>query len=468
MSKKRIQRIRPRIYTCKGKNNPTETSPENRKNLENHAEKEEINNVRRGILLGIGGVAALGGIFGVRKLFENKHNDRVDTEYEVEENGPASLEIVMENNVGIPSYLIEQDTAVNYEKPSTLDMTDEEFYRLSLKFAEQIITIAKKYKAMADKNPSAYPSMMNGFLQEAQNVVMLGDSRITDDFKRFSRTTSQMEKKESFPLIMDRVNQYLIPSGLYIFLNFNTVDRIPMLNVYAIEKSGNVKITDKRGEEKMPYLLLKDPQLPPHRTSLGGTVDGVRKRVLIFKEQLADTIDEFIRAAGTTGGEVEKRDITDNSLRHESTHLFLTRRFPKSAVDIEKKFPYKIACNINGEKKNLQEAAHVYSAHEVCGLGAQLMNAGTKTELLAYLTLKSADNYDLALRLIKFALMQVAEGLPLVNGVVEGYRKTGKIDTEALRTVVKSSDFKIEDVRKVGLILYNLGYGYFMSAEKSL
>lgn len=431
-------------------------------------EIQEVNKVRRGILGAIGGAVVISGIYGLKELFSEDNTQTKGNEAEgIELISPSTIKLADDKEIDIPAYSVKTVADIPYEKPDTLKMDDAEFSELSKRFAWEIRQLAEDFNKKVGDDKRLYLANLNDIMQKVQNVVMYGDPRITADFKEFSKSIHALKKEDQFPLIIERINQFLLPAGMYIFFQLKTRNNIPRLNIYSVTESGEVTFSDKVRNDKVPFLKLDAPLLPAHRFQLGGTIDPTKKRVVIFQDELAFIEKDFLAAAGLPLNENNKREFGQNSLRHEATHLFLNNRFPKLSDDIEKAFPHEIDYELDGEKKKHTMNIHIYSAHEVCGLAAQLMNAKTKMELLAYLNIKGQEQYALAQALIIIAVLQIADsslGNCDISDTLNGNCESGLAN--ALE-IVRSPDFSAQDSQRVGQILYKFGYSFFKNHEKN-
>jgi len=447
-----------------------------RKDKREKKKAEQILAERRNFLIQIGALGILGasgltiGINGNKLNCNDSTTSNSNTSQSLPPRSPSvqrpsenitdSSVLIPENNrIQIPTYSFIEDETMEVNKPESLNMTTEEFARSSNQIFAKIRKIIEEFTIQERNNLQVFES----FVSEIQKAVNSCDPRINEYFKKFAESNKNIDKKKYIRLLFEEINKFLRPAGIYIYVEYD--QRLPKYNIYKINNTGQLRISDDQGTEEMQYVNLSSPLLPQGQRFNGAIASDTLQKVIIFESELKKIKGDFALSAGISPDAYDFDAFKKNTLRHEAAHLFIARRFPNTMEQRTQNFQYNVTVNVNGQNLVINSRVSVNQVQEICGLGSQLMHADSKNDLLAFSRIRPQPGYYIALKLIRLAILQVSNESPLISRVIHTMQSRGQFDLTAIHQLANSPDFTIEKVRRVGEILYRYGYNIFETIE---
>jgi len=380
---------------------------------------------------------------------------------------------------GLPSYDFSNTTkktdrdfipklARGAEIPS--NMSESEFSSIGAKFAQK----AKSEIARPGKK-NAREFVLN-LLKTLQEI----DPGAKRNLENFQKTWNGQ-----LPYLIAKFNQYLIVGGVYLSYAVlgNDNDKFDILPIEAVR---TIKIKDESLEVPVPLFELGKGLAPKGVSNISGDMmaesEPTYKYMVLYKQNGTAGLDTFYKRLSLFEKDVKRTPALDGQifediLRHESTHIFLSKKFPIAGNINEKDFSFNQKISIScGPKYELPfggEMAPIYF-HEMAAIGMQMAKTDVPYPyvLAAYTgpdsQITTADNtYGLTISMLPvISVMALSEG-PEKDALVKAIEAESMQKAAVFQAISKEPD-RVEYQRRVGKIFFSLGHGILGDLDKKL
>ncbi len=378
-------------------------------------------------------------------------------------------------NQGTPEY--ESHLARMTKKPAALAEN---------KYAE----ICKKYAARVEKelnqnliprlseNPLKNTEVMGQFLSAIAGLLESMNPAIKADMEAFGKTWDH-----SHEALIGRLNEYLIRGGIYMDMQ-NRGNGLLRLDVFKITGAKYVNMTDDQGTISVPLLEVGKSMVPKQLSGINGDYvalcDATFSRMIVLKENVSAASSRMKKRVASFEGFADvnsspdfERQVVNDYIRHEATHVYLSRRFPKAgnALDMRIRINQPITINVGADSEvRLGGDLPPVVFHELCAVGMQI----AKSELpfpVSQMTYTGAetnaeDTYGLTIALMPLvSTMALHEG-PDKSVLRKGLQQTGELPFDQIFKAIRKQPDQIQYNRTTGRALFTLGYRALERAEK--
>jgi len=319
----------------------------------------------------------------------------------------------------------------------------------AVKFIQSVHELVAKLQS---SNPSQKNKIIDSFL-EKELASVEGNASMDIDEK------------------IDHMNTILIPAGLYFFMVEDSEGNY-RISLFTIEKQDQVHISDNIGEMDVPVLILGADSVPADLSTrlsyMYGSADRRYKRVLTFKSN----IEKMSKPLGINDAESMEKFMEGNAF-HEATHVMLASRFPKMrpAVAADKKFPVNFSFPVPGGSAAAEIKGDSFAVqfHEVCANGAEFASSPVNSldKVTSLLTDRNVPfGYVLLKKLLAYAVLSTLPPSSQKTKIL-GEVATGNLSFIEIAAQVQQSGNDVALQRRIGQILYRIGYDLIQKGEAS-
>lgn len=346
-------------------------------------------------------------------------------------------------------------------QPDGLDMSQQEFAKFSASLKPEFGKfIGAKRESFVNDHGKLY-RMLLGFLGYLEDKY----PKTCNQLKNFrEKSFFKLPQVEAVFAAITLLNKYLFGAGF--FINYgNMSGRKPGLAIYNIgEKSGHVEVDDDGEKYLAPYIHVDFSR--PFASAgeiLPGDLNGVYDHVfdLILMGQ---SIDVWVKKIGQ-GLALSAEDAAvfadtfgDDVLRHEATHAFLNKKFPGAHGLEERRFATDVRYRVGGAIRGFRDepfTATYYS--ELASVGMELANSRSKAKLVWGIKEDEDPQYELAYMFMRIAAASLLRNADERIAIIKSLEQ-GDMNLKLLYDAVKRPDFTLENSKKVGEIMYRMGF----------
>lgn len=379
-------------------------------------------------------------------------NEAVDTS--------ASIDLMENQTIPLLKFQL-LDRPFVATQPDGLDMDQQEFARFSASLKPEFEKfIGGKRESFANDHGKLY-RMLLGFLGYLEDKY----PKVSNQLKNFrEKSFFKLPPVEAVFAAITLLNRYLFGAGF--FINYgNMGGRKPGLAIYNIgEKSGHVEVDDDGEKYSAPYInvdfshpFASAGEILP--SDLNGVYDHVFDLILIGQstDAWAKKISQGL-ALSPQDAAVFAETFGDDVLRHEATHAFLQKRFPRAHSLEERRFATDVRYRAGGAIRGFSDepfTATYYS--ELASVGMELANSSSKAKLVWGIKEDEAQQYELAHMFMRIAAASLLRNADDRMAIIKSLEH-GDVNLKLLEDAVRRPDFTLEDSRKVGEIMYRMGF----------
>lgn len=379
-------------------------------------------------------------------------NEAIDTS--------ASIDLM--ENQAIPLLKFElMDSPFVAPQPDGLDMSQQEFAKFSASLKPEFEKfIGARRESFVNDHGKLY-RMLLGFLGYLEDKY----PKVRNQIKNFrEKSFFKLPQVEAVFAAITLLNRYLFGAGF--FINYgNMAGMKPGVAIYNIgEQSGHVAV-DYEGEKYLaPYIhvdfsrpFASAGEILP--SDLNGVYDHVFDLIL-----MGQSIDEWVKKIGQ-GLALSAQDAAafadtfgDDVLRHEATHVFLHKKFPRAHGLEERRFATDVTYRVGGAIRGFRDEPFTVTYYsELASVGMELANSRSKAKLVWGIKEHEEPQYELAHMFMRVAAASLLRNAYERMAIIKSLEQGG-MNLKLLHDAVKRPDFTLEDSKKVGEIMYRMGF----------
>lgn len=395
-----------------------------------------------------------------------------------------SVEVVVDESIQIPTSKL-LDKKYTVPKPANIRIPDDKYRDI---LSEKIPGFLREQ--LIPKLQST-PRELNVMTQEVLNELLDYLMKLHPEFNReLSNFLKTWDHKR--PSMGDHLNRcYFLPAGYYLSWMKSEGDQA-RVNFYPIESTVSVDAGDDLGNIEFPVFYLGKSLMPleSHSGAHGFTgmrdqisditalfvwTNESRKDVFEVNVELHKEGKEYLSSHPLLDPANDSTDREKDNLRdvihHESIHALLGARFPVLDYDTETNpVPAKFDFQVAGLPHPISGVYDPISFDELCAHGAELAQASSDSMFVHYDWFNRNrlidKNYQLSSQLISMITLAVSPDTPDRDRLIAKLAK-GTLSRTDLIALIGKPPFEIAHTKRVGEIMYRLGYDQIRKMQAS-
>lgn len=363
---------------------------------------------------------------------------------------------------------------VNFPVPDHVQVDRTEATRIAQAFASEL-----KQEIALTLNPLLLrpfpPEVKSKILQEFIGVVAGHLEQSSPHAARAMEEFSRSWKQDPFQLV-HYLNTYLHLAGYNLYFTQAARGHIKV-GLYPITTTQVMEVRDEEESLAVPVLrlgtnLVTDPSMQLEK-GVVGNMDPLFTYAQMFDAEIPELKKDLFKKNPHVVGNraTEEESLEMDTLRHETGHAFLARKFPAAATTNRRDIAYLVPLELPFASDFTASLTGNYAPvmfQELCGVGIQIAQSKLSVpfHLNSYLGSSEAETYVLLGRILPLLVLWLAPASTAKAQLVEKMKREGTADLALMKSLVESPDFGMDRTREVGKWLYSIGYEVLRKMEK--
>ncbi|MFC1748986.1 hypothetical protein ACFL2V_09300 [Pseudomonadota bacterium] len=373
----------------------------------------------------------------------------------------------------IPSYK-RINSSVSFSQPKDLEMNKEEFLKATKAVAKIIHKETMQRLASSLKED-------DGNLEDVI-VKYLDDcfKHISDQNGKFKAYIESLEldPKKRHAQMVEAINDFLLPGGYHLLLRPLPDGKIS-LAFREIEETYHMEVKDSEDSAQVPIIELGHPLFSLNKERMGSTLSVSLEYALIFRDHDESEANIFLNRNKIPlpryNTNLSKAKLTaklrEGSVRHEATHVFLGRKFPKTGLIDDENIAFSVPLEFSIRTMNMPMHG-VYPPvmfQELCAVGAEMATNEMDNAFVHHKWVGRPVAYPVPYKLVgkitPLATIKSAPSHPSKEDILEKLSR-GDIHPGPIQGMMGQNWYSLSNARMAGAIMYRIGIDFFKKAEQ--